>query len=433
MRVLVVSWGDFERWKEIRYRFGDETSVGPSTLPILQKVLRPDWTVIILSDTLGRDFGSVEALREDVRNRVMDFLERIGAGREVDIVIVPGIGEFAHGTFRGSAMDAYHYLLHRLSEIIPPQRDLDVHFDSTHGLNYITLLAYRALKELLGISAITNEVTFTAYNSDPFVPKVSRELTINTIEKSTLRPSPLDVKLPSGAKDYIANFSLSGQEYGRILKSMEELRGLISISGALNAWIASVVHGLPLVFASYYPEQKTVEKALEEVLNTYLENVRILEDKEGGRKKVERSLSLGEGFGVLARMAYQMKVLRRTNLPKKELSIEELKEITDGVFKGRIRESTRTELHRLASSVKIDTNGWIRYSELLRMMGKNPNPQVDPRNFLAHAGLEANLIEVKRKGELYVRYATEKVLYGGKPVEPDRVVASILTRSLEVT
>ncbi|WP_204266963.1 TM1812 family CRISPR-associated protein, partial [Citrobacter youngae] len=40
---------------------------------------------------------------------------------------------------------------------------------------------------------------------------------------------------------------------------------------------------------------------------------------------------------------------------------------------------------------------------------KNANPQVDPRNFFAHAGLEANLVEVKRNGELYLRYTKGKV------------------------
>jgi len=426
MRILVVSWGDFERWKEIKYRFGNETSVGPSTLPILQKVLRPDWTVVIIPDTLGRNFESVEALRDDVRNRALDFLEKIGAGREVDVVIVPGIGEFSNGTFRGNAMDAYHYLLHRLSEILPPRQNLDVHFDSTHGLNYITLLAYRALKELLGISAITNEVTFTAYNSDP-VPKAGKELTINVIERATIRPSPLDSKLPSSKGEYLGNYSLPGPEYGRVLGSLEELRELVVETPRLNAWIASVLYGFPLVFASYYPGQDTIENVLGGILEVYLDSIEVSTQD----RRVERILSLGSGFGTLAKLAYQRKVLSMDNLPKGEPSIKELRDITERVFRGRIRESTKTELHRLATSVKDDTSGWIRYSELLKRMGKIPNPQVDPRNFLAHAGLEANLIEVKRDGDLYIRYTSEEVIYGGRPVEPDRVIASILTRSLE--
>jgi len=29
MKFLIASLGDFERWKEVKYRFGEETSVGP--------------------------------------------------------------------------------------------------------------------------------------------------------------------------------------------------------------------------------------------------------------------------------------------------------------------------------------------------------------------------------------------------------------------
>ncbi|HDZ35697.1 MAG TPA: TIGR01897 family CRISPR-associated protein [Thermococcus sp.] len=427
MKILVLSWGDFERWKEIRYRFGDETSVGPSTLPILQKAIKPDWTVIVLPDTLGRDFESLEALREDVRNRLMGFLDRIGAGREVDAIIVPGIGEFPHGTFRGGAMDTYHYTLYRLAQVLPIEGPLEVHFDSTHGLNYITLLTYRALKELLGIAAMTNRVTFTAYNSDPFVPGITRELTINVIEKSEVKQSPLNEALPSSRKGYLGNFALPGREYGSVIKSMEKIGEVTRGAGKLNAWIASVIYGLPLVFGAYYPDGRLLEEALDEVLSAYSENIRVSE------KRIERALSLGDGFGVLVKLLYQRKVLKMGGLPKEEFSLEELGEIAERFFKGRIRESTKTELHRLTSSVKVNTNGWIRYSEFLKMMGKNPNPQVDPRNFLAHAGLEANLIEVKREGELYVRYTGEKVLYGGTPAEPEKVITAVLSKAMGVT
>ena len=424
MRFLIVSWGNFERWKETKYRFGEEASVGPSTLPILQKALKPDWTVIILSDTLGMDFSSYGALREDVRNRVMDFLERIGAGREVDVLIVPGIGQFAHGTFKGNAMDAYYYLLHELAQILPPDEPLDVHFDSTHGLNYITLLAYRALKELLGIAAITNDVMFAAYNSDPFVPGITKELTINVIERIMVQPSPLLERIPTEDKRYLKNFSLSGREYGTILRNLKHLRELRRTAGRLNSWISSIVNGLPLVFASAFPRREVISNALEELRSTYTSYIMI------SNGLVNRELSLGEGFGRLVKLLFQTRVLGGQNPPRDELSIEELKLLSERVFRGRVLASTKTELDRIAKSVNMDV-GWIRYAELLRMKGKSPNPQVDDRNFLAHAGLEANLIEVRRKGELYIRYTKESVTYGGRQKEPWRVIESILSKTLD--
>ncbi len=424
MKLLVVSWGDFNRWKEIRYRFGDETSVGPSTLPILQKVIRPDWTAVVLSDTLGKEFSSLKALRDDVRTSVMKFLDRIGAGREVDTIIAPGIGEFRHGTFRGNAMDAYNYILRRLAEIIPADAPLDVHFDSTHGLNYITLLTYRALKDLLGIATLRNRVHFAAYNSDPFVPKVSRELTLHKIENTPVTPSPLAEPLPSSAKDYIGRFSVPGGEYGQVIKGLKRLKEIRTRVRRLNSWIASILNGLPLVFASAFPDETELNEAVEEIEDVYKENVAV------SPTTVERRISLGEGFGRLVKLTFQIRVLKREGLPKEELSIEELKNLSEEVFRGRVLASTKTEIDRIARSLKADTNDWLRYSEILRMMGKSPNPQVDDRNFLAHAGLETNLIEVKREGELYVRYTRDKVKYGGEMKNPWKVIENILKNTL---
>jgi len=414
MRILVVSWGDFERWKEIRYRFGDETSVGPSTLPILQKVLRPDWTVIILPDTLGRDFGSVEALREDVRNRVMDFLERIGAGREVDIVIVPGIGEFAHGTFRGSAMDAYHYLLHRLSEIIPPQRDLDVHFDSTHGLNYITLLAYRALKELLGISAITNEVTFTVYNSDPLVPKVSRELTINTIEKTRVSPGPLNRPCP-GASELLRPAEIEGSRLATMERNYGIPEGVHKIKPWLDAWIGSVFFGLPLVFLEEFNDVNSLEELIEKTVALWSSGIEV------APRKVTRRIGFNGGFSTIVKAAFQMKVLDRFRKVA-PFTLEDLYDVSSGIFRGSTRARINTEIGKIEDEAiaymeRGETTDWIPLREFLNY--SRANVQIKPRNFLAHAGFEANVTEVKidrvsknpakdAKKHTYLRYSEDK-------------------------
>ncbi|WP_457741274.1 CRISPR-associated CARF protein Csx1 [Thermococcus sp.] len=424
MKLLAVSWGDFERWKETKYRFDEEVSVGPSTLPILQKVIKPDWTVIVLSDTLGRDFSSLDALREDVKGRVMDFLERIGAGREVDVIIAPGIGQFAHGTFRGSAMDAYHHILHSLAQILPPGEPLDVHFDSTHGLNYITLLTYRALKELLGIAALGNNVAFTAYNSDPFVPKIPHELTINVIEERRAAPAPLAEPLPEKNGKYLGNRSLPGREYGEVMKGLKRMETVRKSRGRLNAWISSVINGLPLVFASAFPETDELEGAIEELEAAYTEAIAL----SPGR--VERRLSLGKGFGVLVKLQFQARVLETAGLPKDELSLGELLDISERIFRGSVKESTKKELNNLSKALKLNSSKWIRLAELFEMAGKTPNRQVDERNFLAHAGLEANLIELKREGELYVRYTREKVKYGGAMKEPWKVIENILSKTL---
>lgn len=420
MKLLIASWGDFGRWKETKYRFGDEKLSNASTLPILQKVIEPDWTVVVLPDTLGENFSSYEELEEDIMDRLRRFFEHIGIGREADVLIVPGIGTFPNGSFQGSALDAYYTALYHFSSIVPPNEPLEVHFDSTHGLNYITFLVYRALKDILGIAALRNPVMFKAYNSDPYVPKLSKELSINVIEDTTVEPHPISEPLP-GKKEYLLNHGMDGRAYGKAISELEHLNRIVKSLKLYNIWIASLVHGLPLAFASYYPDGEEVNGAIEEILGLYSQAVEV------GEKRVERKLALGPGFGGLVKLSLQLRVTG--DLPRgREMSFGELMGITQALFRGRAKFSTEEELHRLSRVVPHITE-WTLFSELLGHLGKNPNPTVDPRNFLAHAGLEGNLIEVKRGNELHFRYTEKKVRYNNKPVSPTEAIAMVIEKA----
>lgn len=292
MKLLIASWGDFERWKETKYRFGDERLSNASTLPILQKVIEPDWTVVVLPDTLGRNFSSYEDLKEDITGRIGSFFEHIGVGREVDVLIVPGVGTFPNGSFQGSALDVYYTALYYFSTVVPSNEPLEVHFDSTHGLNYITFLVYRALKDILGIAALRNPVRFKAYNSDPYVPNLSRELSINVIEEAMIEPHPLSEPLP-GKKEYLLNHGMEWGDYGKFLSELEHLNRIIKSLKLYNIWIASLIHGLPLAFASYYPDGEEVNGAIEEIFELYSRAVEV------GEREVKRKLALGPGFGAV--------------------------------------------------------------------------------------------------------------------------------------
>ncbi|WP_461863427.1 CRISPR-associated CARF protein Csx1 [Thermococcus sp.] len=427
MKFLIVSWGDFERWKGTKYKFGDETSTCPSTLPILQKVIKPDWTVIVLSETLGEDFSSREALHDDIKNRVNGFLEQIGAGREVDVIIAPGIGHFSHGEFLGNAMDTYYYVLNQLSQVLPVREELEVHFDITHGLNYITFLTYRAIKDLLGTAAILNPVKFTAYNSDPYVQKISRELTINVIEDVKVEPHPVQEPLP-GLERYLVPYLVEKRLLGELKASLSVFRLLREEKRRLEAWAGSVALGMPLLFVEDFPETEALERAVEELLHTWEDYITVSE------KSVKRKLALGEGFGVLVKLLFQARVLKelKPNLPP---SVDELYNISDKLFRGSVKEMTRVELGNIEeTAIKYASANlfpdWMPLKDF--MCFSSANPQIKPRNFLAHAGLEANATEVKmerwkyegNKGEVrkhtFLRYAE------AAKIEIERITANAL-------
>lgn len=389
MKLLVVSWGDFKRWKETKYRFGEQVLESRSTLPILEKCINPDQVVIVLSDTLGKDFSSLRAIREDVEGEVHKFLKEIGTGNNVDIIIAPGIGNFSHGSFKGSALDAYYYVLYALSEMIPIKGDLEVHFDSTHGLNYITLLTYRALKELLGIAAITNEVHLTVYNSDPYVPEVTEELTINVIEEVSIMPEPLSEPLP-GDGDYVKPYDMPWGEFVELKKRLGSLKQIKSLKKDLDAWIGSLFFGLPLLFLETFPEELEIKEMIQELLETWESKVEV------GRNYVIRRLSLSHGFGTLVKLLLEIKATKDATVDE-PYSIGKLYRLSERLFRGSTRERIKVELGKIedkgieyAKDKKFTS--WISLREFLKY--DKANKQITPRNFLAHAGLEANSVEV---------------------------------------
>ncbi|HIP75149.1 MAG TPA: TIGR01897 family CRISPR-associated protein [Thermococcus paralvinellae] len=408
MKLLVVSWGDFRRWNYTRYHFGEQVLESNSTLPILKKSINPDRIVIVLPDTLGEDFSSPEAIREDVAGKVREFLKEIDIKNGVDVIIVPGIGNFPHGSFKGSAMDAYYIVLHQLAHIIPTEEHIDAHFDSTHGLNYITLLTYRALKELLGIAAITNDVHFTVYNSDPYVPKVTEDLTINVIEKVSITPEPLSESLP-GDSGYIERYNMPLEEFITLKRSLDSLKRVRSLKKDLDAWIGSLFFGLPLLFLETFPEELEIEEMIQELLETWESKVEV------GRNYVIRRLSLSHGFGTLVKLLFEIKETKDATVDE-PYSIGKLYRLSERLFRGSTRERIRVELGKIEDKgIEYAKEGefmsWTSLREFLKY--DKANKQIISRNFLAHAGFEANSVEVSMepcntgtvKEHIFLRYS----------------------------
>ncbi|AFK21707.1 CRISPR-associated CARF protein Csx1 [Pyrococcus sp. ST04] len=421
MKLLLASWGNFESWDEVTYKFGRTEVRSKSPISALIEEINPDKVVIILPDTLSKDFSSLKSLRETVKKKAAEFLDGLGI-KNHEILIVPGVGKFRNGEFLGDPIDVYHYVVYLLQEVIPAVEDVEVHFDITHGLNYITILTYKALRDILGVVALTNNVRLITYNSEPYVKGVTKELEIHTIENEVISPAPLNRRVSGNPP--VDRFSISGEELGKIKRSLENFERIKRGLNKINSWIFSLVYGLPLVLASFYPSLSEVKGAVEEAVEVYERNIFV--DQEN--RRVVRRLRLSDNFGTLALLLLQLKVLdeplrKKFSLPREELSVGELMEIAETVFRGRILHSTKNELNRIIERLKDNKpSDWTSLSKFL----KNPSPQVNPRNFLAHAGLEANLVEVKVEDDVMVRYTKEKVFYGGSKVRVETAIGRIL-------
>ena len=112
-------------------------------------------------------------------------------------------------------------------------------------------------------------------------------------------------------------------------------------------------------------------------------------------------------------------------------------QITDGMVKGgSVKYFIKNEIGRISRLIRsytVTVNNrfqWIKLRDLLRSQGQHLSEQVDVRNFFAHAGLEANLTEIKSDGKSYLRYTTDKVLYGGLKNDPREVIKDIIEKGL---
>ncbi|WP_297508183.1 CRISPR-associated CARF protein Csx1, partial [Thermococcus sp.] len=308
-------------------------------------------------------------------------------------LLVPGIGKFEHGTFEGNAMDVYYRALHGLSQVIPVDGKLEVHFDITHGLNYVTFLVHRALRELLGMRTLTSETLFKAYNSDPFVPKLSSELGINVIEDVKVEPHPLTEGLPA-LNEYLVPYFIEKNALGELKRKLKAFELIKSEKRKLEAWIGSVVFGLPLLFAENFPETGPIEEAVDELMKTWESYVEV------SNKSVRRKLAFGRGFGVLVKLAFQARALEKFKLGLPP-SLDDLYRISGGVFRGANRERANVELGKIedraiAYALAKRFPDWMPLRDFLGF--EKANATIVPRNFLAHAGLEANATEARMEG-----------------------------------
>ncbi|ALV63530.1 CRISPR-associated protein DxTHG [Thermococcus sp. 2319x1] len=446
-RVLVATWGNPFQWGEITYRVDcrelnleDCENIemrNVSTLPVLLKALKPDKTIILALDTLAnlthkndvpaKELNSYDEVRKDVEERIRWFIEnRVRSYiseddgnllNDVDVVVLPGLGEFDNVSVRGNLLDFYSMVLGELAERLP-NGDAEVFLDLTHGINFMPVLTYRALTNLLGLLAYLHTARLHVLNSEPYPLGEGKwkeraietlVLNIRSVESTELRPKPL--------------------------------YSVISDMPEWSAFISSVTNGFPLAFATFYPRMEKVREYVELKLRGFLNGIEVsIEPDKTGKNKVHvvRNISLDENFRTAAKLYYLLRVLKsefgQREYPKrKKFTLEELNEITGKLFAkmpriGIMVEDQIKELQDLVKDQHIyDKEGPRRKRGLLSILegkvdkdllplkqgramslgdvraamklsprsGEGRNLKPDLRNFIAHSGFEYNLVKVE--------------------------------------
>ncbi|MHA1608250.1 MAG: CRISPR-associated CARF protein Csx1 [Candidatus Freyarchaeota archaeon] len=407
MKLLIAPWGNPSGWREVVYVFGGKSIKACTSLRALQEVIEPDKTIIVGLDTLAEKGENYQDVKEDAEGKIREHADRFGL-EGYEVLIAPGIGTFSNGTFHGGALDYYHYVTARLALILLEHvgETLSIHLDLTHGINYSTILTYKAVREVAEAISIFKETRFTAYNADPSLPSATGKLSINIIEQSTPTPTPLTERITQ--KRPLEPLNLSVDERRRLFE--EELKEVREVDDLeLSAFIGALYNGLPLALFRFYPEKGRLKEVILASLNLY---ERYVEVESQGKLKVTRRVRMGNDLKVYV-FAYMIATLLSANglifSRKKEVALSEVESLTESLFKfdERLKKRIETDIHTLKTDLEgKEAADWQTYNSVIgRKIGG-----IDERNFLAHSGFERNAVEVKKEsGMLLLRYHEDKI------------------------
>lgn len=406
MKLLIAPWGNPFSWKEVRYRFGDTDCTSRTSLCALSQELRPDCVLILVGDSLARSENlkgepSYSDLKKSVSEEIRNFLPEkyfSGADTEIEVCVLPGTGYFPNGSFEGEILDYYYLLLYYLAGFFSEKLPSEVHLDLTHGLNFMPVLTYRAVKEILQVVSFFRSIRFTAYNADPFTgePDV---LTLHPVE-TTEEPARFPPLSPYEVNESARFFEkLVVDENDERLKSVDKkwLKEVLTFVGGM-------IYGLPLVLFTFFVPSEKVFLQLNEALEAYEEKIEIF--REGGRLRLKRRARFLPLFRVLTLAWLLLRLFEKENLLKirqEKITLKEFEALAHKV-------SYNNTLFWSIIGKEIDNfkrydNLSYHWKFLSEIEGKSVG-SIDRRNFFAHGGLEKNAVELRRSGEdLELKYS----------------------------
>jgi len=201
IKILLSVWGNFKNWKPIKYSYNSFSKTSISSFPIIKEVENPNYSVIIISDTLlnqaldkNNNIQNYKMIKDLLKDDTNNFYNSEFSFTANEVIISYGFGEFDKTKFIGNAMDFYYNLFKELAFYFTDllskldNNQIEVIFDATHGLNYNIILTYKALIDVLEILAYCYNIKLKVLNSDPLIGSNINILNINIIQETKVLP-----------------------------------------------------------------------------------------------------------------------------------------------------------------------------------------------------------------------------------------------------
>ncbi|MEW6656142.1 MAG: CRISPR-associated CARF protein Csx1 [Aquificota bacterium] len=401
-KILVAIWGNFSAWKDANYRYKNKIYTSSTTLPLLLDTIKPNYTYIILADTLMDKYDNIFTYQEGlarIKNEAGAFIkEKIRSyptklkEDNINILILPAVGTFSRSRFVGNPNNFYALVYFELARNILRNLGsklafisennkpcLELYLDITHGLNFMTMITYRAVKDILQIIAYFCNVRLIVLNSDPLVGSGNIDLNINEIEKINVIPA---FNFYRYSDTMLLIPSPSGHEgVNALTKRMDRL----------YAFCSAFLHGLPVYM--YYFYEKPKEDEIENIVKLFYDHIEV---NVNGTFEVIQGLNFGESFISLLQGFLLSNLLMVNAKDDGVVKMDDIERIK-GIFK-----HSRTILQRLERELgkikRVRIGSEFKDYGFYAEANYSPNDNFDGRNFFAHCGFVHNLIELKREG-----------------------------------
>ncbi|WP_456374197.1 CRISPR-associated CARF protein Csx1 [Methanocaldococcus sp.] len=395
--ILIAPWGNFKSWREVEYTLGDIKKPSKTSVSVISEKIKPDKTYILVLDTLSNlNSDNYNDIVYEVKNDVENFIKNENLEiKNYETIVCPGVGSFPNGKFLGNLRDYYSFILYKLAKNI--SGNVHIHLDLTHGINYMPVLTYRAIRDVLEILAIKNDVRLTVYNSDPYVGKDLAELKIHIVEDSKIIPTyqfsgiqqnPLDTT------EYTPKEKIG--EIKKTINQNNDIKNLKLSKQNINAFLASIKYALPLIYSTFYVDYEIIEKIADGIIDSYFKYIQIDTDN----KILKRYLKLTTDFDSII-VAYKIsKECKLEKYIKNELSLKEIDNLKEELFKNNpyssfIGRELSTIYHIFKEKYNEEEINKISKSWIpMYKFRKEDKDKFNIRNFLAHGGLEKSVTEI---------------------------------------
>jgi CRISPR-associated protein Csx1 len=436
MKLLIAPWGKPFEWRGVKYTYSGKTKKSKDPLALIKEIEKPDKIVIVVLDTLadtllknGIDnyshnwLSNYSYIKTEIQRKVSDFCQKELGFVPDEVIISYGFGEFIKTKFLGNAKDFYYDVFKEFSFLFAEleiNREIEVVFDATHGINWITILTYRALREILEILSYFYSVNLKVLNSDPFVREGADLLNINIIEETKILPRisvykddrrPIE---PYNGLEEDKEKKKVGKEINDFFKEIfGNNRKYSEYRDEILLFLGSFYFALPVALLSYIPDPEDLRTKIEKISDEFEKNIQI--DDRVEKVQILRKLEFRESFANFSKAYLISSVLGKLRFRKSyEIPLSEIEEL-----KGKVFGKLAIECNRIDVEIKEVSELKDKLSEEYQIYAKikfgSFRDEIDKRNFFAHAGFEYNSIELKKdicngkKDEIYIKIRDQSI------------------------